>query len=242
MGIDKKEISSILVRAPGWIGDSVISMPVVRTIRENFPKAFITVSVKDRVLNLWKGFIYADEVVFDSEQKSRGRKGYDLGIIFPNSFSSAYKMLRAGVKNRAGYATELRGLLINHRVPKTGKFRSKHLVEEYFDILRHLGLKIRSKALFFVVPAKTRNKIDRFISKSGCDDRRPILGICPGASFGIAKAWPAERFAEVVNHLVNKYSARVAVFAGKGETEYARIILQGLKKSDILSAGGILFR
>ncbi len=240
MGIDKKKISSVLVRAPGWIGDSVISMPVVRTIRENFPKAFITVSVKDRVKELWDGFIYADEVVSDSEQKLNGRRGYDLGVIFPNSFSSAYRMLRAGVKNRAGYSTEMRGLLITHRVPKRGKFRSIHLIEEYFDILRHLGLKIHSKALFFKVPAKASNKIDRLISEQGCNDGRPIIGICPGASFGKAKAWPPERYSEVVKFLTAKYGARIALFAGKGETACAKIILQGLKKSDILSAGGEL--
>ncbi len=240
MGIDKKEIGSVLVRAPGWIGDSVISMPVVRAIRDNFPEAFLRISVKDRVRDLWDGFRFADEIVSDSELKNKVKMQFDLGIIFPHSFSSAYKMLRSGVKYRAGYSTELRGLLLTHRVPKPGKFRSKHLLEEYLDILRHLGLKIRSKELFFEVPSKAQRKIERLIKKRDKGGSRPIIGLCPGASFGKAKAWPPERFAQVAEYLVRKYSANVAVFSGKGETENAKKILQGLKNDVILSLGGNL--
>ncbi|MFH1823758.1 MAG: lipopolysaccharide heptosyltransferase II [Candidatus Firestonebacteria bacterium] len=251
MGINKKEIKKILIRGVNWIGDSVITIPVVRTIRENFPDAFIGIIVKESLVSIWENVPYVNKVymekvgevgkVKDEKSEIKNQK-FDLGIIFPTSFSSALKMCLLNVKYRVGYPTELRGVFLTHKVPLPEKFREKYLLEEYFDIIRFIDLEIKDKLLEFFIPDNIRNKMLDLLKDKGFSDKDFIVGICPGATFGPAKMWFKERYADLITKVIKTYNAKIIIIGSAEEKELMNFLLQKVNLNDkiLISEGNIL--
>jgi len=66
---------------------------------------------------------------------------------------------------------------------------------------------------------------------------KTIIGIAPGATYGPAKKWFPERFAEVADNLNEKFSARIIVMGGKSDRETAREV-QKLAKTKLINLAG----
>lgn len=234
MGINKEEIKKILIIGVNWIGDTIITIPVVKTISENFPDAFTGLWVKENIAELWKNSPYINKIYSDKDIREIRKESFELGIILPQSFSSALKMYRANVKYRIGYPTELRGILLTHKVPLPEKFRKKNLLEEYLDILRFLGLKISGTSSDFFVPAEIKLKAEQFLRQNNISEEEMIIGVCPGATYGPAKRWFKERYAEVIKHLIKKYNAKVIIFGSFKETDILKYLLKEVHLNGII--------
>jgi len=125
-------VKTILVRAPNWIGDQILSYPFFHFLREAYPSAQITVAcppwvqsvqfrnLVNQVILLPRpreaSFLSRLDALEKGAEILRGMGPWDLGITLPNSFSTAWFLLRAGARFRVGYATEARGLLLNGSV------------------------------------------------------------------------------------------------------------------------------
>ena len=57
------QLKKIIIRMPNWVGDLVMSTPVLKDIREKFPKAFITALCKDPLCHLLKHDENIDKVL-----------------------------------------------------------------------------------------------------------------------------------------------------------------------------------
>src|SRR5947207_8603023 len=82
----------ILVRAPNWLGDSVITVPAVRAIKAGRPDAHLTIAAPEKIASVWKLVPDIDEVIplkpgsfFSVVQTIRHQKPFDVAILFPNS-------------------------------------------------------------------------------------------------------------------------------------------------------------
>ena len=233
MGINKEEIKKILIRGVNWIGDSIITIPIVRTIRENFPDAFIGIIVKENLIPIWENVPYIDKIykVEDKKSEIKSQK-FDLGIVLPNSFSSALEMYLLNVKFRVGYPTELRGIFLTDKVPVPQRFREKHLIEEYFDIIRFIDLKIKDKSLEFFIPDSIKSKMKDLLKSRGFVDKDIIIGVCPGATYGPAKMWFKERYIDLITKVIKKYNAKIIIIGSNVERELIRFLLKGIGFSD----------
>jgi len=73
--------------------------------------------------------------------------------------------------------------------------------------------------------------------------KRPILGINPGATYGSAKRWFPERFAEVANWFISDTGGSVIIFGGKSEVDiadeiYKKAILEFRTSHSLISFTG----
>lgn len=234
MGIEKKDIKKILIKGVNWIGDAVITMPVIAAVRANFPEAFIGLVVNKEISVLWQDFPSIDRIYLEEEKREIKKQNFDLGIILPQSFSSAFKMFLYRVKYRVGYPTELRGFLLTHQAPLPDNFREKHLLEEYFDILRSIDLKIIDKTDGFPLKESTKNKAGEFLKAKGIQTDNFIIGICPGATYGPAKKWFIERYLEVIKYLTKTGNTKIILFGGQRD-EAVKYILKETNSNAIIS-------
>jgi heptosyltransferase-2 len=62
-------------------------------------------------------------------------------------------------------------------------------------------------------------KAEGALSKLGISKEEMVLGIAPGAAFGPAKRWPAERFAKVADKAVEEWGVRVLIFGSAGDRD-----------------------
>lgn len=221
----------ILIRSTNWIGDAVMTTPAVRTIRENFPAAEITILAYPWVADIFRASPHVDRVMlYEKKGRHKGLAGmwrlgrelaaqrFDLAILLQNAFSAALLALLAGIPVRAGYRRDGRTLLLTHGVTIRKSTRARHQVYYYQEMLKDLGLVCGPQELFLALPDSAMIWARDFLAaKAG----RPVVGLNPGAAYGPAKRWPAERYAGLVKRLAEELGAFLLVFGTAGDTEAA---------------------
>ena len=234
----------LLVRAPNWIGDAVMSIPALRAIRSAHPGWRITILALPWVAGLYDGESYCDALlIYRKDGEHRGLLGrerlvrslrepqFHRAILLQNAFDAAWLAWRARIRERIGYDRDARGLLLTNRVPvpKPDEVPT-HQRFYYLELVRRAGL----------IPSMPRDTFARFdrireIRAAGAAQwtRRqlptgPWVGISPGAAFGSAKRWIPARFAQAARSLATDLGARVAVFGSGAEAplskEVARLV------------------
>jgi len=206
----------VLVRAPNWVGDVVLSLPAVRDVRRAFPSARLEVLARPWVAGLYEAVPGVDAV-----RESRGtlpdaaaiRGQYDLAVLLPNSFATAFTVWRAGIPERCGYATDGRGPLLTRRcrVPRAAIERSQ--VYYYRAMLEGVGVAVEG-------PPDGSLRCPDVWSARGATllaDEGPWIGVNPGAFYGSAKRWLPERFAAAADIVARRRGARVAIVGSAAE-------------------------
>jgi heptosyltransferase-2 len=240
------EAEKILIRPPNWVGDVVMATPAFRCIRENYPHAKISVLLKPHARKILHGAPWFDESIEYKPTSSwylksfwptffqKGR--FDLGIIFPNSFSSALMMFLSGTRRRVGYKRDARSWLLTDgigRLRENGKFRPTYMADYYLHLCTHIGCQPQSRELELFVSDNDLRKVDDLFVKHRIGDDKPVFLINPGASYGSSKCWSAEGFATVADLLKEHYDCNVIVVCGPGEVELGSEIRHATKKEVI---------
>ncbi len=232
----------ILVRSTNWIGDAVMTTPAVRTIRENFPESEITMLVHPWVSDVFRYSPRVDRLLlYDKKGRHKGIQGmlqlagelrretFDCVILLQNAFEAALITLAAGIPVRGGYTTDGRGLLLTHGVQKINELNKKHEVNYYQRIMLGLGFKTAPNELELFIPGdqveNARRRLEALTGKA--KGSFPLIGFNPGAAFGPAKRWPADKFAELAVLLSSQTDARILLFGSPADKETAAAIIRG---------------
>lgn len=240
----------ILVRAVNWIGDAVITTPAIGAIRQTFPHAEITILANPLVSQLFSPHQWVDRVVtFDRKGKHRGiigrirlarelrRYNFDLAIILPNSFDSALVPWLAGIPARFGKRSDGRSLLLTAGYSPEKQATPEHEIRNYIRLLDSFGIKGEQKIPQLFTTPEEDYDARSLLSRHGIKDNDFVLGINPGATFGSAKRWYPERFAEVARRLVAECNARPVIFGSPDEFPIATEIAAQLGDNCLNLAG-----
>ncbi len=249
--LDKTRIHRILIRFTNWIGDAVMALPALEAVKENFPDSTVTVVGKpwvipllqnhpavDRILPLEKSGKYpADffEVLRVAARIRRG--GFDLAILFQNAFEAALLARLGGIGLRLGYNTDGRRFLLSHAVRRDKSILERHQVNYYLAILRAFGWEAETRDPRLYISDKDRESARSLLSQKGIGEDDFMVGLSPGAAFGPAKRWPAERFAEIGDRAVEGWRAKVLIFGSKGERHIGERINGGMKHETLNLCG-----
>jgi heptosyltransferase-2 len=213
----------ILVRAPNWVGDVVLSLPALRDVRRAFPAARLEVLARPWVAGLYGAVSEVDAVV-----ESRGvaadaaavRGRYEIGLLLPNSFASAFALWRARVPERWGYATDARGPLLTRACRVSARVRGRSQVYYYRSMLEGLGVLVSGPPDASLACPSAWSERGRAL----LGDPGPWIGVNPGAAFGTAKRWLPERFAAAAALVARRAGARVAIVGSAAERPLAENI------------------
>ncbi len=109
-----KEVQKILIRSANWVGDAVMTLPAMVAVRRNFPQAEISVLAKPWVADLFRNYPSIDRIIlYRSPGPHEGlagkwrlarelnAEGFDLTLLFPNSFESALISFLAGIFSKS---------------------------------------------------------------------------------------------------------------------------------------------
>ncbi len=247
----------ILVRATNWVGDAVMSVPALEAFRACWRDAEIAILAAGHVAGLYRGQRFADRIIVMDGGALRGRtlaverlaaglrsERFDLGILLPNSFASAWLAWRAGIAERVGYARRVRSWLLTRPiVPPAAGEAPAHESYYYLELARRAGWLERlpevSKACLSV-SSESRKRARETLARAvgeGNGMRGPRIALAPGAANSRAKCWPAERYAELADRLVAEFDAAVVLFGTASEREVARRIRTLMRHRPIDLAG-----
>jgi len=245
-----KEIS-LLVRVPNWIGDAVMCLPALDALGKRGAATGITVLAKPWVAPLFQSHPSISKVmIYDSGGRHGGlagkwrlstdlkRCGFDGALLFQNAFEAALISFLAAIPERYGYGTDGRGPLLTKRVKPAGKDVALHHVDYYLNLVTKLGLGSsgeRYPRLHLAASEKQWGK--EYLREKGVDERRPLIGFAPGAAYGPAKQWPAEKFSRVALALAERCGAYPVLFGSKGDREACRLVGRGIGENHLDLSG-----
>lgn len=233
---------NILVRMPNWLGDLVMATPVLSCLREKYRDARLTVMCPHGLVEAFAADPRVEEVFGFSKRRewfsrrqerkdcieSLRRGKYDLGILLPHSFSSAWLFFQGHVQERVGYAGHFRRFLLTKSVASPKE--PMHQVELYQHLLGRNPPYIAPK-LF--VDAEQQKSVREKLRQRGIEGK--WIAVHPGAAFGPAKCWPKERFRKLLEKC--QEVCPVVVVGDGGQKQEARSLVEGLSSSIISLAG-----
>jgi heptosyltransferase-2 len=204
----------ILIVAPSWVGDAILSEPLVAVLREPFAEPFVDVLAPP-----WCAPVYARmrgigriiENPLGHGELGLGRRralareirarGYTRVFILPNSFKSALIPWLAGIPRRIGYAGEGRRVLLTE-TRRLDPRAFPRLVDRFVALAVPKGRLVPTPPAPVLVPdAPNAFAAMRALTLS---THRPIAILCPGAEYGPAKRWPAEHFIALAQRLLDE--------------------------------------
>jgi heptosyltransferase II len=252
----------LVVLAPNWLGDAVMALPAFADIRRHFAAAQLTVAARPAVAPMFTMVDGVDNVLTlpgggglralagrsqDVAVLSEG--SFDTAILLPNSYGAARTVLKAGIADRWGYATDWRGAMLTRAIPKPeGEL---HQRAYYQTLTTALGIAAGPPyARVRPDPARAR----QLLRDIGLDLDEPFIVFAPGAAYGRAKQWLPERFAELADRIINKLGWSVVMVGSPADRPACEEIARRLPnkgtrinrlidfcgKSDLATLAGVL--
>ncbi len=214
----------ILIILPNWLGDAVMATPAIELLAQHYPNARFTFLGSYVSIEALKHHPLCEKAIVDETKKASSRLmatyklakelgEFSLAVSFRNQVHSTLLLRFTKTVLCIARASWHSKLLLSHTPTiKT----NKHLVEQYSELamINSDSFKGESPALKLYIQAKSFTK--------------PTLGINAGATYGSAKRWYPERFAEVGAAFSNEYD--IIIFGGPNEVAMAQEIEENLQK------------
>ncbi len=225
-----------------WVGDNILALPTFRALQHRFRgEGGIAVAAPENVAPLLASSgIFRKVIPWNGSTRSRIeslRRGgkFRRAVILPNSFRAAMVTFAAGIKERWGYSTDCRSLLLNHRVACGTR---GHQLDDYAGLLAALNApRVVDEIPSMTLASATRDKARRRLRQLGIKLDRPLFGIHAGGLYGRAKHWGDDRYCEVAERLHND-GCNVVLLTSPGERVQAETISATCNRIPVIGGDG----
>jgi len=226
----------VLVVAPNWLGDAVMALPALADIRRAHAQARLIVAARPSVaplysmvpgvdatmVTVWRGSVTDRRRLQEDVQQIRAEQ-VERAILLPNSFASAWVVHRAQVRDRWGYAADLRRLLLTRAVRRPRG--SRHQGAYYQHLVKELGIPTGALEPVLTVPGSAVEEARALLRTRGWEESRPMLVVAPGAAYGTAKRWLPRHFAALISRAIRETGVHVVLVGAPADAGSARLVL-----------------
>ncbi len=231
---DFPEIKRILVIRIDEIGDVLLTIPLLRALKEKFPKSEINVLMKKETKIILEDNKNIDKIIICEKPwlknkfdvfyflkliKKLKKENFDLVVELHPDARNILLAFFAG-KYRIGYRYRGFGFLLN----KSKGYREKSIVEQNLDILKKINIETKNKKMGIILNKKDEIYIDKLIKNIN----KKFIVIHP-SSGRLNKYWLNERWAEVADYLIEKYKIDVVFTGTKDDNKLINEIINNIK-------------
>lgn len=240
--------SRVLIIHTAFIGDIVLTLPLVQELKKAFPQSTIDfVAIPSAAEVLDNHPVIANVIEYDKRGTDRGIGGllrlrnslrterYDTIIIPHRSLRSALLGHMSKAPRTIGFSTSAGRFLFTDVVEY---MPSVHEVQRNLRLLEPLGILAAGDVLPEIYPSeKDREAIDELLGGSHVDDTK-LVGIAPGSVWN-TKRWPAERYATLCSAIADN-GLSVAIVGGPSDAHLAQAVAANSGVERIVNAAGRL--
>lgn len=247
------DIKRVVVRGTNWVGDSVMTVPALRALRRVLPDAHITLAIRPSAKGIFSEADFIDDVlVYDrrnafsviSQVREWRRRRFDLAVLFQNAFEAALIPFLAGVPLRLGYATESRQALLTHPLPLPDWRASKHEVFYYLYLVTALEQLLTGANtvcetdpdISLSISESRKAEAAELLRSFGVNTEKSVVAICPGSINSRAKRWPAERYAELSDRLMDE-QRQVVIIGSRDEIDVTNEVTNRMRNRPVVLTG-----
>ena len=244
----EQRVKRVLCLSTTGIGNTVLYIPVIRSLALSWPEAGIDVLVSNAAAREVLVGLPGVRTITVFEKKKAGilqyyklarelrKENYDIVItsFLDKSFRIAVFCYFLGIRVRVGFKNDWWKIFYTHKVPI---IEEKHEVEYNLDLVRSLGLETIDTSIDIEVSEKDKSFADEFIKKESI---HKAIGFHIGSGTDLGKAskrWALENFVSVADHLAEKYKVSIILFGGEEEYELNKKMAQLMKTKPILVVG-----
>lgn len=214
---------NIIIRSPNHLGDCVLALPMINETREAYPGSSVTLLAPENLSEVYENNQAVDRIIKFPDNYKHGLAGvfklkeyiknenFDIGYVLPPSFSSASVFKLAGVKERIGYISDGRRLLLTKPLPLPSPINSSHRSETYFNLLRRSV----DTEIGYVKPKL-------FLSDDDINTGLKLLkdfGVTEGQKFvviafravGESRRWGIDKYTELTKRIISEYDLKVVL-------------------------------
>jgi heptosyltransferase-2 len=202
-----KRIEKILIVQTAFIGDAILTLPLVQVVKRLFPAAPVDVVVAPRTKDLFANHPDIRQVVvYDKRGVDRGLGGllrmkrrlsgqnYSVALVPHRSLRSALLVWLLRIPHRIGFDKSAGKLLLSQTV----KYRRElHEIERNLSLLRAMGIALSRTELPCLYPsARDRQRVDKLLFEYEVGRPDNLIAIAPGTIWN-TKRWLKERYASL---------------------------------------------
>ncbi|MFZ4621075.1 MAG: glycosyltransferase family 9 protein [Bacteroidota bacterium] len=217
----------ILLTRMKYIGDVVLTTPIIKTLREAYPEAHLAYLGDAKAVSLLENNPYLDEIIpFDFSKDSFSYQmkmyakmftgKYDLTIDLYSNPRSALMTFATRAKVRIGGDTRGRGNLYTIKISDDGSLKSA--IDHHYQSLAPLGIKGANHTTEIFITDKEKDDAQRVLRSIGVMPGRPVIAVHPGATWP-NKIWLKEQFSELISRLVKETDCEVVLSPGPKDAE-----------------------
>ncbi len=231
--MDAPDVKRILLSRLRFIGDVVLTTPVIRALKRHYAEAEIYYLAEEGPASVLLCNPCLDEVIVLPDELLPGRsvltrfgaqlrflralrkRRFDLVIDLFGNPRSALLTLATGARYRVGYDVRGRGAAYNVKIRRSASLR---VVDAYLDAVRTIGVPVDDDRTEVHYSDEDAVWADSWLAERGVAGDRRIAALNPGASWP-AKTWSAVHFAELARRMTEALGLRVVLIAGPGQRE-----------------------
>ena len=215
-----------------FIGDVVLTTPIIRAVRERFPDAYIAYLAEKNAAALLEHNPNLNEIIpFDYSRPSileqprvllqLRRRHFDVAVDLFSNPRSALLTYGSGAPVRIGKDAKTRGRLYTHRIRDDGAMKSA--IAFHYQYVKPLGVEPTSWRTEVFLTDDEKREARIYLKHLGVDLSRPIVAVHPGATWP-NKMWLKEHFAELIDMLRAKLGVEVILSPGPHDADLLKFI------------------
>lgn len=233
------QIRRILILRMGPLGETLLTTPVIRALRQRFPEAYIAYMVAPGREDLVSENPNLDEAITYSVSIPKliygmAKRSFQMVVILQPTFRLVLHTFLARIPFRIGFETNSgKGRLLHVAVPNN---INQHETTRYLDVVRGIGIEPDSEELEMFVNPTAQAWADDFLADVGVSSDQLLIGLNPGSG-SESRRWSKAGFAQVGDHLHRKYHAQIFITAGDAEGSLPHDVADLMSCSPIILTG-----
>lgn len=228
----------ILVIAPAWVGDMVMSQTLYRCLQQQYPQVLIDVMAPEwcRPLLSKMPEVHRDlPMPIPHGQLKLGLRrsighqlraeSYQQAIIIPNSLKSAFIPWFAQIPQRTGWRGEWRYGLLND-LRRLEPHHYPMLIQRYAALAYPLpptGRVVLPDSLPWPQLTVTAAEVEQTMTHFGLSHQQLFIALAPGTAIGTLKCWPPHHYARLAEQLIAQ-GYRIALFGSAKDQPVCQLI------------------
>ncbi len=239
-------VHSILVVRLYFVGDVLLSTPVIEALARRFPRAEVVVLVKRRARDVLLHNPHVDEILeYDACARYHSplwlgrlalglrRRRFSLAVDLTGDLRSSWLLYVADPAFRVGFNHAGLEFLLDRRIP----YRSDgHVVEHLLSAVAPLGACLDDPVPKLYLTSEERRAAERLLVELGVGPTEQYVVLSPGANWWFRR-WPVDRFGEIARLVGERLGYRCVVTGSSADVAVARETVRASGGAAVSAAG-----
>lgn len=238
----------ILVFQTAYLGDVVLTTPLLTTLKKQFPDAHLACAIQPSWRPVLEHSKVVDEIIpFDKKGAEKGffktlafakilrKKKFDIALCPHPSFRSGLILRLAKIPARIGFETSSGNFFFTRLLPHAS---SDHEIFRVLSLLDALNIDREDWTRTPAIKPNPAVDVENILHPLGIDtEKTGVVGLHPGSVWK-TKKWLPEKFARVCN-IIAKKGLPVLVFGTENETDLVNEVVNAADDENVFPVIGL---